>query len=124
MNTESVPINKRSFGKESGALVMFEIRESAGDGWAFPYACLEWIRFNPSECILLRFPSHEVVIKGSNLNELYCALLQYRVSFVWERDAKGDDWPEGETFLTSIEVIPVTQEQYEVTEARNDSDSV
>ena len=71
--------------------VMIELRKKNGDILAIGYGWIDRIEFDPSEGITLKCGSHEIRIKGRNLNSevrpqmrLFQGLTRHRVPYVQE----------------------------------------
>lgn len=75
---------------------MLVLRLKTGDQKALMYAYLVEVDFNPSTGIRLRFVSHEVTIRGRNLEPLFTRLVEHRVGWIEAVDdptAVGDGAP-------------------------------
>ena len=89
---------------------MLDIRATAGDLVALPYNFLEMVQYNPSDALLLTFAACEVRIEGRNLHDLYTALVQHRVEYIQENDAKFEKVADKKPFISHIEIKPLSKE--------------
>jgi hypothetical protein len=89
---------------------MLDIHASAGDCLALPYSFLELVQHNPSDALMLTFAVCEVRIAGRNLAGLYNALVQHRVEYIQENDAKYEKVDEKKPFISRIEIKPISKE--------------
>ncbi|MGH7988897.1 MAG: hypothetical protein ACREDS_01695 [Limisphaerales bacterium] len=89
---------------------MLDIRATAGDLVALPYNFLEMVQYNPSDALLLTFAVCEVRIEGRNLLDLYTALVQHRIEYIQENDAKYENADDRKPFISRIEIKPLSKE--------------
>jgi hypothetical protein len=89
---------------------MLDIRATVGDFIALPYTYLEMVQYNPSEALLLTFAVCEVRIEGRNLFDLYAALVQHRIEYIQENDAKYEKAADKKPFISRIEVKPISED--------------
>jgi hypothetical protein len=96
------------YGTTTNAPYMLDIRATVGDFIALPYNFLEMVQYNPSDAMLLTFAACEVRIEGRNLFELYTSLVQHRVEYVQENDAKYEKAADKKPFISRIEIKPIS----------------
>jgi hypothetical protein len=100
--------NRLPYRTSSNAPQMLDIRGMAGDCIALPYHFLEMVQHNPSDALLLTFAACEVRIEGRDLAGLYNALIQHRVEYIQESDAKYEKIDDKKPFISRIEIKPIS----------------
>ena len=102
--------NRLPYGTATNLPFMLSVRSTAGDCIALPYNFLEMVQYNPSDALLLTFAACEVRIEGRDLAGLYKALIQHRVEYIQENDAKYEKVDDKKPFISRIEVKPISKE--------------
>jgi len=100
--------NRLPYRTTNNAPPMLDIHATAGDCIALPYNFLEMVQHNPSDALLLTFAICEVRIVGRNLSGLYSSLVQHRVEFIQENDAKYEKMDDKKPFISRIEIKPIS----------------
>jgi hypothetical protein len=101
--------NRLPYRTTNNAPPMLDIHATAGDCIALPYSFLEMVQHNPSDALLLTFAVCEVRIAGRNLAGLYNALVQHRVEFIQENDAKYEKVADKKPFISRVEIKPLSE---------------
>lgn len=60
--------------------------------------------------LLLTFAACEVRIEGHDLAGLYTALIQHRVEYIQENDAKYEKVDDKKPFISRIEIKPISKD--------------
>ena len=103
--------NRLPYRTTNNAPPMLDIHATAGDCIALPYSFLEMVQHNPSDALLLTFAACEVRIEGRNLFELYTGLVQHRIEYIQENDAKYEKTTgERKLFISRIEIKPISED--------------
>jgi len=102
--------NRLPYRTTNNAPSMLDIHAMAGDCIALPYNFLEMVQYNPSDAMLLTFAVCEVRIEGHSLASLYTALVQHRVEYIQENDAKYEKVDDKKPFISRIEIKPISKE--------------
>lgn len=102
--------NRLPYRTSNNAPQMLDIRATAGDCIALPYHFLEMVQHNPSDALLLTFAACEVRIEGRDLAGLYTALIQHRVEYIQENDAKYEKVDDKKPFISRIEIKPISKD--------------
>jgi hypothetical protein len=102
--------NRLPYRTTTNTLFMLDIRATVGDCLALPYNFLEMVQYNPSEALLLTFAVCEVRIEGHDLSGLYKALVQHRIEYIQENDAKYEKADDKKSFISRIEIKPLSKE--------------
>jgi hypothetical protein len=112
MSKEIDPLdeNRLPYKTTTSVPFMLDIRATVGDFIALPYNFLEMVQYNPSDALLLTFAVCEVRIEGRNLFDLYTGLVQHRVEYIQENDAKFEKAADKKPFISRIEIKPLSKE--------------
>jgi hypothetical protein len=102
--------NRLPYGTTTNTPFMLDIRGTAGDSIALPYHFLEMVQHNPSDALLLTFAACEVRVEGRDLSNLYTALIQHRVEYIQENDAKYEKVDDKKPFISRIEIKPISKD--------------
>jgi hypothetical protein len=102
--------NRLPYRTTTNAPFMLDIHATAGDCIALPYTYLEMVQYNLSDALLLTFAVCEVRIEGRNLAGLYTALVQHRIEYIQENDAKYEKIDDRKPFISSIEIKPISKD--------------
>jgi hypothetical protein len=102
--------NRLPYGTTTTTPFMLDIRATVGDCVALPYNFLEMVQHNPSDALLLTFAVCEVRVEGRDLAGLYTALIQHRVEYIQENDAKYEKVDDKKPFISRIEIKPLSKE--------------
>lgn len=102
--------NRLPYRTTNNAAPMLDIHATAGDCIALPYNFLEMVQHNPSDALLLTFAVCEVRIKGRNLLDLYTDLVQHRIEYIQENDAKYEKVADKKPFISRIEIKPISKD--------------
>jgi hypothetical protein len=102
--------NRLPYRTTTNAPFMLDISATAGDCVALPYHFLEMVQHNPSDALLLTFAACKVRIEGRDLAGLYTALIQHRVEYIQENDAKYEKVADKKPFISRIEIKPISKD--------------
>jgi hypothetical protein len=108
--SKNIDENRLPYKTTTNVPFMLDIRATVGQYVALPYTYLEMVQFDPSNALLLTFAVCEVRIEGRNLFDLYSALVQHRVEYIQENDAKYEQAAEKWPFIERIEIKPLSKE--------------
>lgn len=86
-------------------LFMLRVKLKSAEEYAFPYACLNSIRFNPSMGIEMVFTEHRIKVTGTKLNKLFEKLILHQVTHVNEGDSPFEIKDDKQLFVKEIEVL-------------------
>jgi hypothetical protein len=105
------PFQKQPYSlrEEAGFTLMLDIRLITSDRVALPYSYLVSIEYEKTTGLMLSFTSHQVLIKGRNLDPLYEGFLSQRVEYIQANDEMHDTGPDAITFISAIEVDTMTE---------------
>lgn len=83
--------------------IMFSIRHKTGNRTAYPYAYIQKISYDPSTGIVVELPEETIVLRGSNLQEVYMGLLNQIIHELYELDPTYQR-PGDQAFISRVEI--------------------